>query len=145
MPINEKFKMKLFGMYSQETHGFVGNSDWLMAAKYYRGYGSIMQNNARMLSLSITHSLNEKLFYNAKISHYSFLFNQMPNRYTNTTSPGEDYVLTLWGYMRYPEFPDEPFDKYFTIHDVKERSGDITVSTDFTWQPRYEINLKYGF
>ena len=46
--------------------------------------------------------------------------------------------------MRYPEFPDEPFDKYFTIHDVKERSGDITVSTDFTWQPRYEINLKYG-
>ena len=37
MPINEKFKMKLFGMYSQETHGFVGNSDWLMAAKYYRG------------------------------------------------------------------------------------------------------------
>ena len=145
MPINQKLKMKLFGMYSQETHGFVGNSDWLMAAKYYRGYGSVMQNSSRFLSLSLTHSISEKLFYNIKASHYSFLFNQKPSNFTNTTLPGTDYVLTLWGYMRYPEFPDEPFDKYFTIHSVKERSGDLTLSSDFTWQPRYEINLKYGF
>ncbi|OUX35471.1 MAG: hypothetical protein CBE24_00065 [bacterium TMED264] len=144
-PISQKIKLKLFGMLSNEFHGFLGNSDWLLAAKYYRGYGSIMENKSRFLSLNLTHSLSKNFFYNIKLSRYSFLFNQKPSPFTNITEPGQDYSLTLWGYMRYPNFPDEPFDKYYTIHKVKERSGDLTLNIDFNWQPKYFFNLKYGF
>ena len=145
VPINPNIKLKIFGMYSNEKHGFIGNSDWLLSAKYYRGYGSVMDNSARFLNFNLTHSVKKNFFYNIKLSHYSYLFHQKPSTYTNTTSPGIDYALTLWGFMRYPEFPNEPFDKYSTTYKTKERSGDISASSNFNWQLNYQLNLKFGF
>jgi len=145
MPISPSIKLKIFGMYSNEKHGFIGNSDWLLSAKYYRGYGSVMDNSTRFLNFNLTHSLKKNFFYNIKLSHYSYLFHQKPSAYTNTTSPGADYTLTLWGFMRYPEFSNEPFDKYSTVYKAKERSGDISASSNFNWQINYQLNLKFGF
>ena len=79
-----------------------------------------MDNYTQFLSFNLTHSPRKNFYYNFKLSAYSYLFNQKPSDYTNTTDPGVDYVLTLWGFMRYPSFPDEPFDKYSTAYKVKK-------------------------
>ena len=145
IPINSNLKIKLNAIHANEKHGFIGNTDWLLASKYYRGYGSVMDNYTQFLSFNLTHSPRKNFYYNFKLSSYSYLFNQKPSDYTNTTDPGVDYVLTLWGFMRYPSFPDEPFDKYSTAYKVKEKSGDVSTSADFNWQINYQFNLKFGF
>ena len=145
MPITPQVKLKFFGMYAHEIHGFTHFSDWLLQAKYYRGFGGVLDNHTNFTSLSLTHSLNENLFYDLKLSRYAFLFNERPSDYTNTTEPLSDYALTLWGYMRYPDFPNEPFDKYFTIQKTKERASDLSLSGKLNWQINYQFNLKTGF
>ena len=47
--------------------------------------------------------------------------------------------------MRYPQFPNEPFDKYNVLFDSKEKSSDISINGKFNWQLNYQINMKYGF
>ena len=143
-PVTQRMKFKLIGLYAHESHGFSHYSDWLLPAKYYRGYGGILDNHTNFTSLTITHSLNKDLFYDLKISRYSFLFDEGPSKYTKTTEPLSDYSLTLWGFMRYPDFRDEPFDKYFTIQKTKERASDLSISSKINWQMNYVFNLKAG-
>ncbi len=41
-------------MYAHEIHGFTHLSDWLLQAKYYRGFGGILDNHTNFTSLSLT-------------------------------------------------------------------------------------------
>jgi hypothetical protein len=50
MPITPMIKLKFFGMYAHEIHGFTHLSDWLLQAKYYRGFGGILDNHTILLA-----------------------------------------------------------------------------------------------
>jgi len=145
MPLSERLKIKLFAMQAIENHGFTGNSDWSINAKYYRGYGGTIFNKNQFFSANLIHTLNENFFYDIQLSYYSHLFHQKPSKKSKTTEPYSDYALTLWGFMRYPQFSNEPFDKYNVLYDSKERASDISLMGRFNWQINYQLNLKYGF
>ena len=145
LPVSKRIKLKLFAMHAKEKHGFTGNTDWLISAKYYRGHGSTISNNNQFFVANLIHTINEKFFYDIQLSYYSHLFHQKPSDRSNTTKPYSDYALTLWGFMRYPQFPNEPFDKYNVIYDSKEQASDVSLSGKFNWQINYQINFKYGF
>ena len=81
IPINFNLKIKLNAIHANEKHGFIGNTDWLLASKYYRGYGSVMDNYTQFLSFNLTHSPRKNFYYNFKLSSYSYLFNQTKRLY----------------------------------------------------------------
>jgi len=145
LPFSKRVKFKIFTMYSDELHAFTGNTDWSNNAKYYRGYGSTIENKNQFASANLIHTINENFFYDLQLSYYSHLYHQRPSRFSKTTDPYSDYALTLWGFMRYPQFPNEPFDKYNVLFDSKEKSSDISINGKFNWQLNYQINMKYGF
>ncbi|MBL7111659.1 MAG: TonB-dependent receptor [Bacteroidales bacterium] len=143
-PLNPKMKVKLFGMYNHEVHGYRHLADFLMASKYFRGYGSINNTYTSLFTLQWNHALSDRMFYELKISRYWFVFKEEPPEYASI-SPGDDYELTLWGYYRYPDFPNENFDKYFFIHDTKEETGDISITGNLNWQVNFQNQVKAGF
>ncbi|MGE5437637.1 MAG: TonB-dependent receptor domain-containing protein, partial [Syntrophothermus sp.] len=86
--------------------------------------------------------LSENMFYELKLSTYNIEFKERPSAYTEI---GRSLQPTLFGFMRYDGYEDEPFDKYSPLLYNKDKSGDISLVGNLNWQFNSDNLLKSGF
>ncbi|NWF89513.1 MAG: TonB-dependent receptor [Ignavibacteriaceae bacterium] len=136
-------RLRLNGSYNHDAHSTLQeNGDFTSQAKYYRGWGSLIDTYNWSLSGLFTHVLNDDLFYEVKLSTYNIEFKEGPSEYTEL---GRSKNPTLFGFMRYDGFEGEPFDQYSPIIKNNIVSGDISLVGNLNWQFNSSNLLKTGF
>jgi len=137
-----RIKLRLSGMYNHESHSTLQETaDFTNQAKYYRGWGSLLDTYTYSFSAQLTHIVSQDLFYDLKLSNYLFDFKESPSDFT---ALGVSANPTIWGYQRYDGYPDEPFDAYAFIFDNHSKAGDVSLIGSINWQ--FDVNnlLKAG-
>jgi len=135
-------KLKFNGVYNQQEHSTLQRAgDFTNQAKYYRGWGSLLDQSNVIVSANWNHTLHQSLFYDFKLSYYSWELIETPSPYTVL---GESENPTLFGYQRYDNFETEPFDAYSFIYDQHKEAGDISLVGSINWQMNNANFLKSG-
>ncbi len=136
-------KLRLAGTYNHEYHSTLQeNGDFTNQAKYYRGWGSLLDTYTYNGSLQLSHTVNAGIFYDLKLSYFLVDFKEKPG---GLTVLGESDNPTLWGFHRYDGFEDEPFDQYAPVIKNHTQTGDISLIGNLSWQLDKENLLKTGF
>jgi hypothetical protein len=136
-------RLRFNGTYNHDAHSTLQeNGDFTGQAKYYRGWGSLIDTYNWSLSGLFTHVLSTELFYEVKLSSYKIEFNEKPSEFTEL---GKSQNPTLFGFMRYDGFEDEPFDQYAPVLKNNASSGDISLVGNINWQFNSSNLLKSGF
>lgn len=136
-------KMKLTGFYNHDAHSTLQeNGDFTNQAKYYRGWGSLLDTYTWMLNYGFTQVLNERLFYELKLGTYWSNFREKPSEYS---AIGASLKPTLWGFHRYDGYENEPFDHYSPTLYNNTLTGDLSLTGNLNWQFDKNNLLKSGF
>jgi len=136
-------KLRLNLMYNHDAHSTLQeNGDFTYQAKYYRGWGSVLDSYTYSASLHWSHTISPEIFYELKLSHFLVDFQEGPSKYT---IPGSSETQTIWGFHRYENLMDEPFDKYSPIIKNHSVSGDYSLVGNFNWQINKANLVKTGF
>jgi outer membrane receptor for ferrienterochelin and colicin len=136
-------KLKLNGVYNKQIHSTLQRAgDFTNQAKYYRGWGSLLDQTNTVLSANWNHTLQQNMFYDLKLSYYSWDLVETPSPYTVL---GKSVNPTLFGYQRYDNFGFEPFDAYSFIYDQHKQASDISMVGSLNWQWNNENFIKSGF
>jgi len=136
-------RLRINGTYNHDAHSTLQeNGDFTGQAKYYRGWGSLIDTYVWSLSGLFTHVINTDLFYELKLSSYNIEFKEGPSSFTEL---GRSKNPTLFGFMRYDGFEDEPFDQFSPIIKNKVASGDISIVGNLNWQFNSSNLLKAGY
>lgn len=139
----KNIRLRINGIYNHEAHSTLQeNGDFTNQAKYYRGWGSLIDTYSWNLLGSFTHVLDNELFYELKLSTYNIEFIEGPSEFTQL---GRSQNPTLFGFMRYDGYEDEPFDQYAPIIKNNIKSGDISFVGNLNWQFNSNNLLKSGF
>ena len=100
-------KFRINGMFNHDAYSTLQeNGDFTNQAKYNRGWGSLIDTYSKSLSLLYTHILSKDLFYELKLGSYFIDFKEKPSEFTYL---GKSKNPTVFGFMRYDGFEDEPF------------------------------------
>lgn len=141
--ITPKMKLRLTGLYNHEAHSTLQEyGSFVQQAKYYRGWGSLLDTYTNSGSIQWNHAISQKLFYDLKLSYYSLDIKEKPGKYTEL---GISENPTLWGYQPYNGYPDEPYDAYAFIYKNHIQTGDISLVGSANWQLNYFNFIKSGF
>lgn len=136
-------RLRINGSYNHDAHSTLQeNGDFTNQAKYYRGWGSLLDTYNWSLAGLFTHVLNTDLFYELKLSSYNINYKEKPSEFTEL---GRSQNPTLFGFMRYDGFENEPFDQYSPIIKNAASSGDISLVGNVNWQFNSTNLLKGGF
>ncbi len=136
-------RFRLNGTYNHDAHSTLQeNGDFTNQSKYYRGWGSLIDTYNWSLSGLFTHVVNTDLFYEVKLSTYNVEFQEGTSEYTEL---GRSANPTLFGFMRYDGYEDEPFDQYAPVIKNNITSGDISLVGNLNWQFTSNNLLKSGF
>lgn len=136
-------RFRINGSYNHDAHSTLQeNGDFTNQAKYYRGWGSLLDTYNWSLAGLLTHVLNTDLFYEVKLSTYNIIVKERPSEYTEL---GRSKNPTLFGFMRYDGYEDEPFDQYSPILKNAAHSGDVSLVGNVNWQFNTSNLLKAGF
>lgn len=136
-------KLKIQGLYNLEKHRTLQQeADFTHQAKYYRGWGSLLDTRTTMLSASWFQALNNAFFYDLKLSWTLFDFKEKPSEYA---VEGKSENPSDFGYQRYNGYGDEPFDAYGFFYDNHSQTGDISLLSSASWQFNNENLFKSGF
>jgi outer membrane receptor for ferrienterochelin and colicin len=139
----KNIRLRINGSYNHDAHSTLQeNGDFTNQAKYYRGWGSLLDTYNWSLSGLFTHVLNTELFYEVKLSTYNINVEERPSEYTEL---GRSKNPTLFGFMRYDGYEDEPFDQYSPILKNAAHSGDVSLVGNVNWQFNTSNLLKAGF
>jgi len=134
---------KLGGFYDHDAHSTLQeNGDFTNQAKYYRGWGSIIDKYSYQAYLQWTHVLNPLLFYDLKLSSFYVNFVEAPSEYF---VEGKSQNPTLFGFQRYDGFENEPFDQYTPSLHGNYVTGDISLVGSINWQIDNANLIKSGF
>jgi len=143
IPLNPKLKLKIEGLYNHEAHATIQESgDYLLQAKYYRGFGSIIDTYTSMLSMNLNHAITKSFFYELILSNYRFENKESPSKYSNI---GQSANPDIWGFQRYNSYPDEPFDAWSFVYDNHWITSDLSASGSINWQADKANFIKAGF
>jgi len=135
-------KLKITGFYNYESHATIQEAvDFTNQAKYYRGWGSLLDTRTYSLSAQWNQALTNDLFYDLKLSWTLFDFKEKPSSYTRL---GESENPTIWGFDRFDGFEGEPFDAYSFLYDSHTQNGDISLVGSMNWQFNNENLFKAG-
>lgn len=138
---NVQFRVN--GTYNHDAHSTLQeNGDFTSQAKYYRGWGSLIDTYNWSLAGLFTHVLTTNLFYELKLSTYNIDFKERPSEFTEL---GRSKNPTLFGFMRYDGYEDEPFDQFSPILKNRVSTGDISLVGNLNWQFTTSNLLKTGF
>jgi hypothetical protein len=141
--ISPTIKLRFNGIYNNEGHSTLQRTgDFTNQAKYYRGWGSLLDQKNILLSAQWTHTISPNLFYDLKLSYYFWELKETPGEFTVL---GESENPTLFGYQRYDGFENEPFDAYSFIYDQHKQAGDISLVGSLNWQIDQVNFVKTGF
>jgi hypothetical protein len=136
-------KLRLSVLYNHEAHTTLQeNADFINQAKYYRGWGSLLDTYTYSASAQWDHTLAKDIFYDLKLSWSLFEFRERPSTFTEL---GESANPTLFGFDRYDGYPDEPFDAYAFLYDNHSKNSDISLVGSFNWQFDESNLFKSGF
>ncbi|MBI1938832.1 MAG: TonB-dependent receptor [Ignavibacteriales bacterium] len=139
----ENIKMKLTGFYNHDAHSTLQeNGDFTNQAKYYRGWGSLLDTYTYSLNYNFTHVLNDRLFYELKLGTYWSRFKERPSEYNLA---GASKNPTIWGFHRFDGYESEPFDNYSPVIINDILTGDISLTGNINWQFDKNNLLKGGF
>ena len=139
----QNIRLRVNGTYNHDAHSTLQeNGDFTSQAKYYRGWGSLIDTYNWSLSSLFTHVVNTDLFYEVKLSSYNIEFQERPSEFTGL---GRSKNPTLFGFMRYDGFENEPFDQFSPILKNNVSSGDISLVGNVDWQLNSSNLLKSGF
>lgn len=134
--------IKFGGMYSHDAHSTNAEESFPYLAKYYRGYGSLLDNYVYQARLGITHVLSPEMFYELKLSSYTLKQDQTPSPYRVL---GESQNPDIWGWHRYDGFEDEPFIAHLFTPMAHNKTSDLSLVGHFSWQFNANNLLKSGF
>jgi hypothetical protein len=135
-------RVRVTGLYSHEAHTTLQeNGDFTNQAKYYRGWGSLLDTYTYLAGINLTHALSPTIFYELKISQYVFDSRERPSEYTEL---GVSVNPDIWGYQRYNGYPDEPFDAWAPILRLHLRTGDFSTVGSINWQVNNWNFIKAG-
>jgi hypothetical protein len=136
-------RLKLQGLYSQAQHSTIQQElDFSVQAKYYRGWGSVLNTRHALAGATWTQTITPNLFYDLRLSTFWLDFREEPSPFTRL---GQSENPTIWGYQRFDGFENEPFDAYSFIFDRHERIGDVSLAGSVSWQFDSANLLKAGF
>jgi len=136
-------RLRINGSYNHDAHSTLQeNGDFTNQAKYYRGWGSLIDTYNWSLAGLFTHVLSTDLFYEMKLSTYNISVKEKPSEFTDL---GRSQNPTLFGFMRYDGFENEPFDQYSPIIKNAASSGDVSLVGNINWQFNSTNLLKGGF
>ena len=125
-------KLRLNFLYNHEGHSTLQETaDFVQQAKYYRGWGTVLDTYTYNLSLHVSQALSPSTFYDAKLSWYLFDSKERPSDFAQL---GESLNPDIWGYQRYNGYPDEPFDAWAPFIRNHVQTGDISLTGSFNWQ-----------
>lgn len=135
-------RLRLSGLYSRGQHSTLQeNGDFTNQAKFYRGWGSVLNTSHRLAAIDLTHLLSSTLFYDVKLSHFGLDFREEPSDFVRL---GQSADPTLFGFQRFDGFEDEPFDAFSFIYDRHERVSDVSLEGAVSWQANAANFLKAG-
>jgi len=139
----KNIKMKLTGFYNTDAHSTLQeNGDFANQAKYYRGWGSLLNTDTWLLNYGFTQFLNERLFYELKLATYWSHFKEKPSDFSLV---GASQKPTLWGFHRFDGYESEPFDNYSPVLYNDILTGDLSLTGNVNWQFDANNLLKSGF
>lgn len=131
------------GFYNNDLHSTLQeNGDFTNQAKYYRGWGSILDKDTYGLGLQMTKVISNALFYDIKLSSFFINFKEHKSDFTQL---GESESPTIWGFHRYDGYEDEPFDQYSPTIKNDVTTGDISLVGNLSWQIDNSNLIKTGF
>jgi hypothetical protein len=140
---NQSVKLRLSGTYNNEAHSTLQeNGDFTNQAKYYRGWGSLLDIKNYSGNFQFSQVVTPELFYELKLSTYWVHFNEGPGDYTEL---GRSSAQDLFGFQKYENFENEPFDKYTFIIMNEVLTGDVSLTGNMNWQFDNSNLLKAGF
>jgi hypothetical protein len=148
---NSKAKLRCSGFYNHEAHStWQEYGQFVPQAKYYRGWGTLLDTYTYSNSLLWSHILSQQLFYDLKLSYYLTDIREKPSDYTEI---GQSDMPDIWGFQRYNivvNFSDdesfvEPFDAWAFVWDNHWKNSDISLVGSLNWQWNSFNFLKTGF
>ncbi len=135
-------KLRLSSIYNHEARSTLKeNLDFTSQAKYYRGWGSLIDINTYNFSANWTHSITPGLFYELKLSHFRIKFEESPPEHMDL---GESENPNIWGFNRYDGYEDEPFDRYAAVIINDTETSDVSLVSNLSWQFNQANLLKAG-
>ena len=141
--LGSNIKLNISGLYDSEEHSTLQEgSDYTSQAKYYRGWGSLVNTSTTSFSARLTHTLSNKMYYDLKLSRFSQKIVEKPSEFTVL---GESPNPDIWGYDKFEGYPNEPFDQFAFIYDQQMESGDVSLVGSLNWQFDANNFMKTGF
>ncbi|MDZ7294322.1 MAG: TonB-dependent receptor [candidate division KSB1 bacterium] len=134
--------IKFGGLYSHDAHATNGEESFPYFAKYYRGYGTLLDNYVTQLRLGVIHVLSPRLFYELKLSSYTLRQDETPSPYRVL---GQSKNPDIWGWHRYDGFEDEPFLAHHFSSLAHNVTSDLAAVGNVSWQVNESNLLKTGF
>jgi hypothetical protein len=136
-------RLKMNLTYDHEAHSTLQETGaFTNQAKYYRGWGSLLDTYTSNLAAEFSHTLSPAMFYEAKLSWFLFDSKEAPGPYTTL---GKSANPDIFGYQRYDGYPDEPYDAYAYIYRMRSKTGDVSLTGSLNWQFDRANLLKAGF
>jgi len=135
-------KFKIYGTYNHDAHSTLQeNGDYISQAKYYRGWGSLLDVYNYAGNINYSNVVNTKLFYEIILSTYWVHYKENPSDYTVL---GSSSTRDIWGYQKYEGYAGEPFDQYTYINKNDILTGDVSLNGNLTWQFNSDNMLRTG-
>ena len=140
--VSPGMNIKFGGMYSHDAHATNNEEFFPLKAKYYRGYGTALDNYVYQARLGLTHIIKPEMFYEIKLSSYTLNAVENPSPYRVL---GESKKPDVWGWHYYDGFEDEPFLAHLFSPKNDNLINDLSLVGDFSWQVNTNNLLKTGF
>ena len=135
-------RLRFSGLYSHGLHSTLQeNGDFTNQAKYYRGWGSVLDTRHHLAAVNFTHVLSSALYYDVRLSTFGLDFRERPS---DALRLGRSANPTLFGFQRFDGFEDEPFDAFSFVYDRRERVSDVSLVSAASWQVNAANFVKSG-
>ncbi len=139
--IQPGLSLKFGGMWSHDKHATNAEESFPSRAKYYRGYGSLLDNYYSQFRLGLTHAIKPEMFYEIKLSSYTFTQKEKPSPYRVL---GESTKPDVWGWHYYDSFEDEPFVAHLFSPTGENSTNDLSLISNLSWQINHNNLIKTG-
>jgi hypothetical protein len=136
-------RLKLSGLYSRTGHSTLQETgDFTSQVKFYRGWGSVLDDRTTLAAAHWTHSLSPRFFYDLRLSRYLLDVRETPSEFTRI---GRSETPDLFGFQRFDGYEDEPFDAFAFVYDQHHQVGDVSLVGSANWQADASNLFKAGF
>lgn len=140
--IKPGMSLKYGALWNHDAHATNAEEYFPFMAKYYRGYGSLLDNYTYQSRLALTHAVSANLFYELKLNSHTFKQDEVPSPYRVL---GESRNPDVWGWHRYDGFEDEPFLSYQFAPLSHNLTNDLSLTGSLSWQANTGNFIKSGF